>query len=100
MKYRTINEKPTEASPETNEQFVLHALEYSNHAEKLSFPPNSIISFGLALPQKPFNNTLTIIIKLKKTEEKIKTISFKINLKPKKIFFIGIYNEKTGQIKI
>ena len=23
-----INEKPTEASPETNEQFVLHASEY------------------------------------------------------------------------
>ena len=43
---------------------------------------------------------LTIIIKLKRVEEKIKIISFKINLKPKNIFFIGIYNEKTGQIKI
>ena len=53
-KYRTIKEKPTEASPETKEQFVLHALEYSYHAVKFSCPPSCKISLGLTLPQFAF----------------------------------------------
>ena len=66
IKYRIIIEKPTDASPETKEQFVSQALVISNQGEKDSLPSNSTTSFGLALPQKffsiRFTNIKTLII--------------------------------------
>ena len=52
MKYKITIEKPTDASPETKEQFVLHALLKLYQGVKGFTPPKSKISPGLTLPQK------------------------------------------------
>ena len=53
-KYNIIIENPTEASPDTKEQFVLHESDIWYHAVKFSFPPDWRISPGLDLPQLLF----------------------------------------------
>ena len=82
-KKRTINEKPTEASPETKEQFVLHESDIKNHELKFSSPPNCNISFGLARPHKFFKNKLTTRTMLKIDDVHKKRTAFSLNLKPK-----------------
>ena len=83
IKNKIIKEKPTAASPETNEQFVLQALDNSNHGLKFSLPPNCKMSLGRALPHIFFNMRLTKIRRLKKTEPKINHTSFDLNLELK-----------------
>jgi len=82
-------EKPTEASPETNEQFEIHESDILNQGVKFSFPPNSKMSFGLALPQLFFNKKLITNKRLNNVEKNIKKTSVFLKLILKKIFFIG-----------
>ena len=83
IKYNPINENPTEASPETNEQFVKQELEAWNQGLKFLSPPNSKISFGRDLPQKFFNNKLTKIKRLNMFDIHKNKISFFLKTKPK-----------------
>ena len=53
--------KPTEASPETKEQFETHESPNLYQGVKTSLPPNSIISLGLALPHKFLKIELTTV---------------------------------------
>jgi len=89
-------ENPTEASPDTNEQLLMHESEILNHGVKTSFPPSCKISFGLALPQVFFNITLTTIRRLNKTAEKINKTSLLLKLKLKYIFLKGKNNVRQG----
>ena len=75
IKNKTIIENPTEASPETKEQLLSQKLEILNHGVKISFPPNSNISFGRALPQEFFRKRLTKTKRLKRKDSNIKKIS-------------------------
>ncbi len=50
--------KPTEASPETKEQFETHESLSLYQGEKTFLPPNSKMSLGLALPHMSFNKIL------------------------------------------
>ena len=83
IKNKTIKEKPTEASPETNEQFVLQLPDNSNHGLKFSVPPNCKISLGRDLPHIFFNRRLTTIMRLKATEKTINKTCFALSLKLK-----------------
>ena len=72
IKYKIIIEKPTDASPDTNEQLVLQESLYSNQAVKNSFPLNSTISPGLDLPHKFFKTRFTNNTNVNICENKIK----------------------------
>ena len=61
-KYRDNIKNPTVASPDTKEQLDSQAFEILNQGVNIFSPPKSIISLGLALPQKFFKRATPAVI--------------------------------------